>query len=278
MPVPLYATIAEHFTFPCSFADCDAELKWGDVKEHESLCFFRDMSCPYIGCVETYKLMYCLSHFKVMHVVHYGIFCSDYISVNVLNYVADLHCIAYKENVFLVFIKLSRDPTNGNIEARFSVTFAAIETDGSRIECEVKIMINPDNTVKKVFKFDDMEEYTDTQHCLGCSGGFCDKPGHRNNGSISFTNVLEFRTENLFSYSIRIYEKKTSGSRIAECPVCYVVFDSPIYQCLTGHSFCSTCYNSLSTCPICRVQISGEPIRNFALEGIMKECDKVYPD
>lgn len=52
-----------------------------------------------------------------------------------------------------------------------------------------------------------------------------------------------------------------------ECPICLEIMEPPIYQCNTGHSFCSTCKPKLSKCPTCTSPIGNS--RNFALESML---------
>ncbi|KAI4459005.1 e3 ubiquitin-protein ligase siah2 [Holotrichia oblita] len=61
--------------------------------------------------------------------------------------------------------------------------------------------------------------------------------------------------------------------RKLECPVCLEYMIPPIMQCNGGHSFCQTCRNQITTCPICKGTISDT--RNFLLEDITSMI--VYP-
>ncbi|KAI4454870.1 e3 ubiquitin-protein ligase siah2 [Holotrichia oblita] len=54
-----------------------------------------------------------------------------------------------------------------------------------------------------------------------------------------------------------------------ECPVCFLSFKPPIYQCVNGHSFCSDCTDKLKKCPTCSYAMS--QTRNYTLEAIVDE-------
>ncbi|XP_018321922.1 E3 ubiquitin-protein ligase SINAT5-like [Agrilus planipennis] len=56
-----------------------------------------------------------------------------------------------------------------------------------------------------------------------------------------------------------------------ECPVCTEFMCPPIRQCVTGHSFCDSCYHKLKDCPTCR-----KPkgiARSFALEKLYSKLN-----
>lgn len=53
-----------------------------------------------------------------------------------------------------------------------------------------------------------------------------------------------------------------------ECCVCYQPMHPPIRQCESGHSYCSSCYERLDRCPLCRSQI--RPSTNILLEEFHK--------
>lgn len=69
--------------------------------------------------------------------------------------------------------------------------------------------------------------------------------------------------------------------QLLECPICYYSMKPPIRQCNIGHTFCSTCCQRITSCPICRGPISS--LRAFHLETISqttevcKKCNKTIP-
>nr|CAD7204373.1 unnamed protein product [Timema douglasi] len=58
---------------------------------------------------------------------------------------------------------------------------------------------------------------------------------------------------------------------LLECPVCLEYMQTPIQQCLNGHSLCSNCRPKLDKCPSCRRSLSTTS-RNVALEQIAEQC------
>ncbi|XP_056631305.1 probable E3 ubiquitin-protein ligase sinah isoform X1 [Diorhabda sublineata] len=51
-----------------------------------------------------------------------------------------------------------------------------------------------------------------------------------------------------------------------ECPVCFKYMIPPIRLCLSGHSYCSSCFDKLKNCALCRANKS--PYRCIVLEQI----------
>ncbi|KAK9887468.1 hypothetical protein WA026_022615 [Henosepilachna vigintioctopunctata] len=45
----LYESVARYLMFPCAYRNggCVTELKWGEVKAHEDICYFRKIECPF---------------------------------------------------------------------------------------------------------------------------------------------------------------------------------------------------------------------------------------
>nr|CAI5855421.1 unnamed protein product [Callosobruchus analis] len=248
---PLFATIAEHLTFPCVFELCEVQLKWRDVKSHERSCYFRDMLCPFNGCTDRFQSLECQSHFQDRHILHKEQYCSDDIYLAMLTpFYVDTHCILYDRIIFLIFIKIYGPMLNGTINAVFSMFCISSGEDLSNLACEVKIT-NSNNTVSKTINCNDMLEFDNSRHCL------------------------DYLIYSSFSYAIKVYKKSNnsdaSRSYSIECPICCNDFSEQIYLCSRGHSFCSFCRNNIERCPFCKVALSGNLVRNFALEDIIKE-------
>ena len=75
-----------------------------------------------------------------------------------------------------------------------------------------------------------------------------------------------------------------------ECPICCEVLKPPIkiFQCPEGHWLCEICFEkvreSSEICPVCRIDIVSNPIRNRGLEEVIQNSQKlenvqeVYPE
>ncbi|XP_050511111.1 E3 ubiquitin-protein ligase sina-like isoform X2 [Diabrotica virgifera virgifera] len=64
-----------------------------------------------------------------------------------------------------------------------------------------------------------------------------------------------------------------------ECPVCFKYMHPPIGQCVSGHSFCTHCFETIENCALCKAEKS--PYRCILLEQIhacllfpCKYCDQ----
>ncbi|XP_066999530.2 nuclear pore complex protein DDB_G0274915 isoform X8 [Anabrus simplex] len=56
---------------------------------------------------------------------------------------------------------------------------------------------------------------------------------------------------------------------ILECPVCLDVVLPPVFQCETGHHACNSCWENLSSCPLCK-SCKSKLSRNFVAEAIVE--------
>lgn len=57
-----YENIVSNIDLPCSYAECNTTLQWGQVVEHEQTCNYRTIQC--IGCDAFVKLDELEEHFK----------------------------------------------------------------------------------------------------------------------------------------------------------------------------------------------------------------------
>lgn len=62
-------------------------------------------------------------------------------------------------------------------------------------------------------------------------------------------------------------------SRILECPVCYAIPESEVFNCEKGHSVCGKCRVRLYQCALCASAFNGS--RNFLVESLISYFKKV---
>eukprot|EP00388_Colpodella_angusta_P004408 GDKJ01014580.1.p1 GENE.GDKJ01014580.1~~GDKJ01014580.1.p1 ORF type:complete len:285 (-),score=49.98 GDKJ01014580.1:65-919(-) len=62
-------------------------------------------------------------------------------------------------------------------------------------------------------------------------------------------------------------------TELLECGLCLDLMIPPIFQCEDGHTFCNTCKEKLTTCPVCRSSVIN--IRCRALEKIVETIGEV---
>ncbi|KAH8367816.1 hypothetical protein KR084_003086, partial [Drosophila pseudotakahashii] len=58
-----------------------------------------------------------------------------------------------------------------------------------------------------------------------------------------------------------------------ECPVCFGQMMTKIEQCKNGHIICNSCRQKVTTCPVCREELTN--IRNFPMEKLASRL--IYP-
>ena len=62
-----------------------------------------------------------------------------------------------------------------------------------------------------------------------------------------------------------------------ECPCCYNDMRTDIYQCRLGHLICQNCLRRLPSCPVCRIQYPGDPIRALFAEQMAQNLTNNNP-
>ena len=71
-------------------------------------------------------------------------------------------------------------------------------------------------------------------------------------------------------------ERFELGGDAFDCPICSNAMLHEILQCQMGHSICKDCLKQLPParlkCPTCQAPYPKVPIRNFSLEGLVREC------
>ena len=71
-------------------------------------------------------------------------------------------------------------------------------------------------------------------------------------------------------------ERFELGGDAFDCPICSNAMLHEILQCQMGHSICKDCLKQLPPahlkCPSCQAPYPKVPIRNFSLEGLVREC------
>lgn len=82
--------------------------------------------------------------------------------------------------------------------------------------------------------------------------------------------------------SVSTDEKATSASmvKLYECPVCFEHVTPPIHQCSNGHILCNGCLNRtprLAVCPVCRIRITRNKIRNLQMERMAEIMELRFP-
>lgn len=53
------------------------------------------------------------------------------------------------------------------------------------------------------------------------------------------------------------------------CPICFELLVGQVFQCVNGHVICEKCVKSVLSCPQCRIEYNGAPIRVRVLENML---------
>lgn len=87
----------------------------------------------------------------------------------------------------------------------------------------------------------------------------------------NFKDMYSNHKQNEVKVESVIKEEKNDKVQIltySTCPICYNIFDK-IYMCRNGHSICSRCLTTSTTCPFCKEYISSNT-RNRVFECVLQ--------
>ncbi|KAJ8957884.1 hypothetical protein NQ318_001880 [Aromia moschata] len=289
----MYEHLAKLMTFPCSYKECSEKLVFADVRDHEKTCLNRIITCPKANCHDSYKIWNISAHFKDKHadLFHTNMFMIKnvyaYYNIDVLekNGKTYISLFDFDDINFGVSI-CSTESSNG---AQFEVK---LTSDNSKYT----ISISNQNIIM----------FNEREHCFKCVNGTCKSKFHvykdnrkevskRMTTKVNRESVKKLFGSGLITYTITIYDKaeikeevkerdskedlkdslirkaKKIFLQMLECPICKEYMAPPIYQCLSGHTVCTTCKAKMDCCSTCQSKI--ENTRNFALEDVSKKVE-----
>jgi len=61
---------------------------------------------------------------------------------------------------------------------------------------------------------------------------------------------------------------------ISECPICFEPLEPPSSQCTNGHLICHVCVKQVTNCPVCRVTMPENPIRNLVVDKMLENTER----
>lgn len=251
----LFEQIAQFLKFPCIYhtEGCVENLLPDEVPEHEETCHYKIISCSQ-ECMWQGNVREVLDHFED---VHPNSILRDFeFEISFLNSYEICNLVVYKDELF-------------NFKRKF--------------DCAANILKCSVSCYKLL---DPVTKYNYEVTIENGNGNESVKFAPKSAQNFLEENVTQIDVENaqrnlndpiVIIGRLRIFEEvKASSSKKSnaginyemltelECPVCLNYIIPPIFQCVTGHSICSTCKEKVSQCPLCQRQI-GET-QNFTLE------------
>ncbi|KAF2898007.1 hypothetical protein ILUMI_08172 [Ignelater luminosus] len=265
--VKIYEAVVENFAFPCRYQSfgCQELIKWGSVQNHEQNCNKKPHICPAVPpgvCLWRGAISDITEHFEQTHSEE----------------VTDMNVIELKLHENMEDCKLIKINNECYV---FHVYF-------NRAQKILKLNVIQLNDVKSF----NAQSYQLTLHAHDFSKHItlaADKLApyeSMDHNSIKDKNVIEMSVlkflmqddlslfcEINFNVEENKKEVNTEVFKLLECPVCNECLGSPIYQCRTGHSFCSSCTSKLNDCPLCHKQLT--QTRNYTLEDLVNRVSQV---
>lgn len=254
--------VLSKLSVPCRFENngCRVQRKANIIGQHESVCGFHNLVCPYTCLNECNEesIVNIVEHFEESHT--HSIITTESDTVKLCFHVNTLYnqlnLLVINGEKFLLHIVRDIGEMHyfvyymGDVELIdvFSCTIEHI-ADTMRIEAKAAILResnypNLDRTKATTFNLRFLREI------------FKDNI----NVTIKITSKRDVPTP---PCSDNNNEKFLT---CFECPVCSSYMRPPIFQCFSGHSICNKCRARVGHCPTCRSGYGGT--RNFILESL----------
>ncbi|KAJ8957883.1 hypothetical protein NQ318_001879 [Aromia moschata] len=293
--VIMYENLAKHMVFPCIYKNCAAKLSWSEVKEHESNCPHRTMVCPRLHCEEEFLVTDFTSHFKEKH--KESLYMDKFVLENAHNYYS-LDVLVKDDRTYVVIFDYddtrsgisvcALEPDNRQYEltitsekSRYSMvcTEQSIVPFDKRVHCFkcVTGVCKNEAHIYRYYKKGILKRMTTRIDRDSVKRIFL---GATINYEINIVDVKTEADEDLEDLIVKdmiidevndeeeeemeVTKEEEIIRRMLECPNCFEYMQPPIYQCVTGHTTCKKCKETLTKCPTCEAAI--ENIRNLALE------------
>ncbi|CAG9833282.1 unnamed protein product [Diabrotica balteata] len=263
----IYELLAQKLKFPCCYKEhgCSENLFPKQVEQHESTCKFKKYLCPMNltpACEWKGFSTELLDHYSQCHQMfimqNTELFGVTFFSTKDENFL-----LSHKDNLYLIN-RLTEKKT-------FSCTVSYICHDSNKGDSYYYKLIfenknkpcyeiqNPINVTTRV-KLEDLVQSNSI-----------------NNFNMGFGKIEIFKGEKMSKKHKKGEESNTNVDydilEELECMICCEYMLPPIYQCLTGHSICEECKESIKECPICRKEFQNT--KNFALAHIIEHLN--YP-
>lgn len=295
--VTIYEELAKFMSFPCTNDLCPAQLKWGEVSNHERNCPYKLMDCPKPNCKLCYNVSDAYQHFTTIHkelVYEQDLQIKRTLrDIPLENFNRDrgayLLCHENQSYVVMVFGTCKEDRYEPGYIGSYSYSFGVFylyKNEKTKTHYDLTVKITDDQDIHTTYSWKNQEirEYTN-ENCLGCLDKNCYK-GHTNKPKKflwnQINNILNDGCHYVIKYSVKLVNNKsniqtapssvnsTLSSKL-ECPICYEYLCAPIYICANGHSVCSKCRKKIRTCPLCQAIIGNS--RNYSLEEISETLE-----
>ncbi|XP_072392973.1 uncharacterized protein [Diabrotica undecimpunctata] len=265
----IYELLAQKLKFPCCYKDrgCSENLFPKQVEQHESTCKFKKYLCPMnltTACEWKGFSTELLEHYSQCHQM-FIMQNAELFGVTFFSSKDENFLLSHKDNLYLINLAIDSQKNTfsctvsyirHNSDKGYNYYYKLIFQNKNKPCYEIQNPINVTTRVK-------LEDLVQSNSINSCNMGF---------GKIEI-----FKGEKMSKKHRKGEESNTNLDydilQELECMICCEYMLPPIYQCLTGHSICEECKESIKECPICRKDFQNT--KNFALAQIIEHLN--YP-
>ncbi|KAJ8911272.1 hypothetical protein NQ315_015275 [Exocentrus adspersus] len=292
----MYEKLAKHMIFPCIYAGCEEKLEWSQVKEHEKKCEHRKIVCPKQDCDVQVGVNDFITHFKEKHKESYHqdklsvSNVQSYYSLDLLEKDGRLYFAIFDYNDHFCGVSVcSLEPDDHKYELTLnsdSSRQSIVATQQNIIPFDEKVhcfkcisgVCKSEFHLFRYYKNGILKRMTTKLDKQSITRTF---RGRRINYHLAIVDEKEEHEEDLDDLvkdmvvdevndeeeeEFKVCKDEEIVRRMLECPNCLEYMQSPIYQCITGHTICNKCKEKVEKCPTCQAEIDNT--RNYILEDI----------
>lgn len=267
-----YEGIAQFLIFPCSQAKngCEEQLTPLKLQDHENCCTHRKVDCPsknFSRCNWQGPNKDLKDHFETTHT---NLLLKDKkFEIQFLNSIKENLLMPYNDEIFIVRKEI--DSRSGN----FVCSVEHVIQDETPENYNYFIRVETSNSTY-FYKCPERSTSPNSEERTKLSADFIREQLNDPPALVACIEIIKAgvqETESAEKTAIKKPDVDWETLSEVECPVCLDYMLPPIYQCLQGHSICSTCKTAVPTCPLCRTEIRNT--QNFSLEKLTARM--IYP-
>ncbi|KAJ8981959.1 hypothetical protein NQ317_002133 [Molorchus minor] len=294
--VIMYENLAKHMIFPCIYKNCTEKLKWTEVKDHEKKCPHRTIVCPRDKCEDEFLYNQFTDHFQKKHP---DSFHTDKFQLKNVHSYYNLDVLVKNDQTYIVIFDYDEVKYGISVcslepdDHQYEVVVSSDANKYSLVSTEQAIIRFDKNThcfkcsagtckneahVYRYYRKGLLKRMTTKidrdciKRCFASSplnytlSIVEEKPEVDEDfeDMIVKDMIIDEVNEEEEEEEIEVSKDEETIRRMLECPNCFEYMQPPIYQCVTGHTTCKKCKETLTKCPTCEAAI--ENIRNLALE------------
>lgn len=271
-----YENLAKNMPFPCSESKkCTEVIVWGEVRDHEHNCPFRQIICPNLNCSQMYYLSNILEHFQNFH----SVFSGNSIQFSILSKTNDdieVTLIDNNNSYFLACFQMDKYFVRFNVfklsplpdDYKFSINFSTEHgfikhSSPNKIGTYPSYPVN-DNLATNIL--------TSIQKAPLHKYPVVDDPNLVITVKLKISQVI---VPSRLQQSDKFEKSPEEISETMRCAECKLTMSSAIYFCPINHTICEKCKMRSKICPICFARRAEG--RNYVLEALYQKCIKIHP-